>query len=144
MKIYICKVCGHVEFNQAPAKCPTCGASQASFSQNDNVFAESAAKSKEAAVKHVPSVKIVKQCGLIPDKGCIDVIVRIGETLHPMEDAHFIQFVDCYIDDIYVSRVLLSPGVYAAACFHLKAHGENVTVVENCNIHGYWMVRAGL
>jgi len=26
MKIYICQVCGHLEFNNLPDKCPVCGA----------------------------------------------------------------------------------------------------------------------
>lgn len=142
MKLFICKVCGHIAFNNAPERCPVCLSSD--FIQNDNIFKESEEKSKEAAIKHIPSVTIKKECGLIPDSGCLDVIVRIGKAIHPMEEKHFIQFIDCYVDNKYIERLFLSPGVYAAGCFHLKTNGAKVTVVDNCNIHGYWMMQTDL
>jgi superoxide reductase len=95
-------------------------------------------KSKEGAVKHIPKVTINEKCGLIPEESCIDVLVRVGETLHPMLDNHFIQFIDCYVDEKYVSRIFLTPAVNPSVVFHLKSKGSKVTVVENCNIHGYW------
>ena len=116
MNIFICEVCGHIAFGSAPDKCPACGAAKEKFTQNDNVFVEAVEKSVEGAVKHIPAIKVNKVCGLIPEQSCVDVIVRIGETLHPMEEKHFIQFIDCYLDNTFVSRVMLSPGVYAAGC----------------------------
>ena len=142
MKVFICNVCGHVEFNRAPGKCPVCG--PAKFTQNDNVFKESEEKSKEASIKHIPSITVKKECGLIPESSCLDVIVRIGKTLHPAEEKHFIQFIDCYVDGKYMERTFLTPDVYPAACFHLKTQGAKVAIVENCNIHGYWMKESWL
>ena len=142
MKCFICNVCGHVAFNGAPAHCPVCFS--AKFTQNDNVFRESAEKSKEAAIKHIPSIKVSKTCGLIPESPCLDVIVRIGATLHPMEEKHSITFVDCYVDEKWMERAFLTPGVYAAACFHLKQAGSRVTIIEKCNIHGHWMAESAI
>ncbi|MFC1517914.1 desulfoferrodoxin family protein [Candidatus Margulisiibacteriota bacterium] len=144
MKLYICKVCGHIEYNEAPANCPVCGAPKTSFTQNDNVFKEAEEKSKEAAVKHIPAVTVNKKCGLVPEQSCTDVIVRIGKTLHPMEEAHFIKFIDCYIDNKYISRVYLSPAVNPAACFHLKTTGKKVQLIEFCNKHGHWQTETNL
>ncbi len=144
MSNYICKVCGHIEFESVPENCPICSTPKTSLEQKDNVFTESAEKSKEAASKHIPSIKVVKQCGIIPEESCTDVIVRIGEKLHPMEEAHFITFIDCYIDGKYVSRVMLKPGVWASALFHIKTAGTKVTIVERCNIHGWWKSEAAL
>ena len=146
MKIYICTVCGHISFGNAPEKCPVCQAPKEKYQQNDQVFVESQKKSPEAEVKHIPSVVINKTCGLIPDMGCVDVLIRIGATLHPMEEKHFIQFIDCYLDGQFVQRVELTPnGVYPAACIHLKKKdAKKITVVENCNIHGYWMKEVSL
>lgn len=144
MNIYQCSVCGHLEFSNAPEQCPVCKSPKEKYRQNDRIFEESSEKSKEAAVKHIPAITVNKQCGLIPNQGCIDVIVRIGATLHPMEAAHFIQFIDCYIDDKYVSRIMPTPGVFAAGCFHLKTAGTKVTIVENCNIHGVWKAETKL
>lgn len=142
MSVFICQVCGHVAFDAAPEKCPVCSASK--FEQNDNVFEESMKNSKEGSHKHIPSVKINKECGLIPEETCWDVIIRIGETLHPMQDAHFIQFIDCYVDNAFVERIQLTPGVQPAACVHLKAQGSKVKVVEFCNLHGHWQAEAAL
>ena len=144
MSLFICKKCGHVEFGEAPEKCPVCFAGKEAFNQNDNLFVESAEKSKEAAIKHIPAVTVNKECKLIPEEPCVDVIVRIGETLHPMTPEHAIQFIDCYVDDKYVSRVLLTPGVNPSAVFHLKAEGAKVRIVENCNLHGYWQAEADI
>ncbi len=144
MKLFVCGVCGHIAFNEAPAVCPVCFSPKEKFTQNDKVFTESAEKSKEAAVKHIPSVKLNKQCGLIPDQGCLDAIVRIGATLHPMEEKHFIMFIDCYVDNKWVERALLTPGVNPAACFHIKIPGKMIQIVERCNIHGHWMTEAAV
>ncbi len=145
MKIFICQTCGHIAFNEAPEKCPVCQSPREKFTQNDNIFKESEEKSKEAAVKHIPAVTVNKQCGLIPEAPCADIIVRIGATIHPMEEKHFIQFVDCYQDYKFISRVMFTPvSVFPAGCFHLKNASGKITVVENCNIHGYWMSEVSL
>ena len=144
MSVYICSVCGHVEFAEVSAMCPVCKAPKEKYSRNDRVFEESAEKSKEAAIKHIPAVTVNRKCGLIPDQSCVDITVRVGTALHPMESAHFIQFIDCYVDDKHVSRVLLTPGVFAAGAFHLKTPGSKVKVVENCNLHGYWKTEVDL
>ena len=138
MGVFICQGCGHVNFSLPAQSCPVCKSPQEKAFRNDRIFEESEEKSREAAAKHIPAVIINKKCGLIPEQSCVDVTVRIGATLHPMEPAHFIQFIDCYVDDRYVSRHFLSPGCNAAGCFHLKTPGTKVTIVENCNIHGYW------
>lgn len=139
MKIFICEVCGHLEFNLVPEKCPVCGAEKEKFKQNDNIFTESREKSPEAEIKHVPAVTVKDTCGLIKEEACADILFRIGKTLHPMEEKHFIQFVDCYQDNKYIERIQFSPlGVQPAGCIHLKRSSGTITIVENCNIHGYW------
>lgn len=143
MKVFICQTCGHIEFNSAPEACPVCASPKDKFDKNDNIFRESEEKSKEAAVKHIPDVNINRNCVLIPDGACTDILVRIGKTIHPMEEKHFIQFIDCYVDEVYSGRAMFSPkSSLPAACFHLKVRGGKVTIVENCNIHGYWMAEA--
>ena len=144
MTIFICTVCGYLEFKPVTGKCPVCFAPKEKFTRNDRLFEESEAKSKEAAVKHIPSIIVNKKCGLIPEESCTDVIVRIGKVLHPMEEKHYIVFMDCYVDDDFVARMMLTPGVSPAGCFHLKKTGAKVRIVENCNIHGYWQAEASI
>lgn len=139
MKVFICQSCGHLQFNETPENCPVCGAPKNKFKQNDNIFEESRQQSPEAEVKHVPSVKVDKECGLIPEDSCTDVHVRIGETLHPMQDKHYIQFIDGYQDEEFIGRMELTPNLQPAAAFHLKKDSGKLILVENCNIHGYWM-----
>jgi superoxide reductase len=137
VKIYLCSTCGYVSFSTAPEQCPVCGSPADKFDQKDNLFTESQEKSPEAAVKHIPVVTVVKECKLVGGS-CVDVLVKIGEVAHPMEEKHFIQFIDCYVDDRFIARMHLTPQSYAAAVFHLKTTGSKIRVVEHCNIHGWW------
>lgn len=139
MKIYICQVCGHIAFNTLPDPCPVCGAEKDKFLQNDAVFKESIQKSPEAEIKHVPAITANNSCSLIQESGCTEVAVRIGKVLHPMEEKHYINFIDAYQNDKFLARVELTPlSLYPAVCFYLKETGGRITVVEHCNIHGYW------
>ena len=135
---YICSVCGHVELSPVSKPCQVCNAPAEKYTQNDRIFEESAEEFKDASIKHIPVIKVTKKCGLIPEAPCVDIIVRIGTVLHPMEPDHYIQFVDCYVDNAFVERVTLTPAVYAAGCFHLKSKGTKVLIIEKCSIHGYW------
>jgi len=139
MKIYICQVCGHLAFNNLPDTCPVCGAEKDKFLQNDAIFKESIQKSPEAEIKHVPDVTVDKNCSFIPESSCMEVIVRIGKVMHPMEEKHYIRFIDAYQNDNFIARMEFAPwGVFPAACFYLKESGGKITIVENCSIHGYW------
>lgn len=142
MQLFICDTCGHIAFNEAPEACPSCGMKK--FTQNDSVFTDSAEKSAEGARKHIPAITVKKECALIPDAGCVDVLVTVGEVIHPMEDKHHITFIDCYVDDTFVSRQQLTPGVNPGSLFHLKSAGQKVRVVENCNVHGWWTAEESL
>ncbi len=144
MNIFVCKVCGHVEFGKAPDFCPVCHVPKENFEQNNKLFTDSLEKNPDKGGKHTPKITVKHSCALIPESSCTDVVVRIGETLHPMEEAHLIVFIDCYVDDSYVSRISLSPGVNPSGTFHLKAEGSKVKIVENCNLHGYWQAEASL
>ena len=138
MNLFICGECAHVAFGSAPNNCPVCGVSRDRFKQNDRKFIEAEEKSKETAATHVPLITVNKQCGLYLGQSCVDVLVRIGRILHPTEDAHFIAWIDCYVDDRYVARNLLTTGVNPAAVFHLRKPGCKARVVGLCNLHGHW------
>lgn len=144
MNIFVCSKCGHVSFDSAPDNCPVCYAPKDKFSQNDNLFKESEEKSPEGAVKHVPKLKVVTECGLFPEQECKLVSARIGETSHPMEEKHYIQFVDFYRDYKFIKRAMMTPALFAGAAAHLKDTSGKITVVEKCNLHGWWMSEISL
>lgn len=147
MKTLVCKVCGHIEFNEAPEKCLVCRAPSSAFEEKADAIKKPAdpANLTDGDKKHIPQIVVVKECGLIPGGCCTDVHVRVGEIEHVMEDEHYITCIDYYIDARFISRVWLSPGVCHPACaLHLNVKSGKVQVVEYCNVHGAWMAEADL
>ena len=64
--------------------------------------------------------------------------VKIGSIPHPMEEKHFIEWIEI-ITDGKVYRQSLRPGQAPEAVFNLAA--ERVSVREHCNLHGLWEVK---
>lgn len=147
MKGYLCKVCKFISINgEAPEKCPVCGAPKTSFEQKENAAqgANDVNNLSEFEKKHLPLITVVKACGLIPE-GCQDVHAKIGEIQHPMQAEHFIQHIDFYIDNEYISRVDLTPDkLNPAAALHLKEASGKITVIALCNLHGAWVSETNL
>ena len=147
MKGFVCKVCGFISINGgAPDKCPVCGAPKASFDEKQDAIktAKDANNLTELEKKHIPVITIVKKCGLIPE-GCQDAHVRMGQIQHPMTPEHSIAHIDFYIDNEFISRVILTPDkLNPAAALHLKAQGGKLTVIELCNLHGAWINQTDL
>jgi superoxide reductase len=139
MKIFECKVCGHIEFNEAPEKCLVCRSPQTAFAENADAIKrpEDPENLTDGDKKHIPILHVT-ECGLID--GCTDVHATVGEIEHMMTKEHFISYVDYYLDYKFISRIWLSPEVCKpAVSMHLAENSGRVTVVENCNIHGNWM-----
>ena len=142
MKTFVCKVCGHIEFNSAPEQCPACQAPKAAFAEDASAIKKPAnpAALTDPEKKHIPKIVVVKECGLIPGGGCYDAHVKVGEIEHVMEEKHYIRFVDYYVNYRLVAHVSFQPaGSHPAAAIHLKAASGKLTVIENCNVHGSWM-----
>lgn len=142
MKVFECKVCGHIEFNKAPEKCLVCRSLKEAFAENADAIKKPAdpANLTDGDKKHIPQIAIVKECGLIPGGSCTDVHVKVGEIEHVMQEKHYIRTIDFYLNHTFISRVWLSPGAcHPAAALHLNATSGTITAVENCNVHGTWM-----
>ena len=67
--IFLCKICGHIEFNKVPENCPVCGASKSNFTEDPDAIIPAEKEGKE---KHIPILVASNSCGLIPDE-CKDV-----------------------------------------------------------------------
>jgi superoxide reductase len=78
-----------------------------------------------ATEKHVPVIEKI-------DGG---YKVTVGSTLHPMEDKHYIQWIELLADGKAYCQ-FLSPGDDPTAEFMVQA--DSVSARENCNIHGLW------
>ena len=147
MKGYVCKVCNFISINgRAPEKCPVCGSPRTAFEEKENAIntPKDANNLSELEKKHIPVVKVVKTCGLLPEN-CQDVHVKIGEIQHPMQAEHYIMRIDFYIENEFISRMYLTADkLNPAATLHLKAQSGKLTVIELCNIHGAWINEAEL
>ena len=61
--------------------------------------------------------------------------VTVGSVLHPMEEKHYIQWIELLADG-KVLRAELKPGDEPRAFFACKA--TKVGAREYCNLHGLW------
>ncbi len=143
MKGFVCKVCGFISINgAAPDKCPVCGAPKTSFEEKQGAIKipKDVNSLTELEKKHIPVINVVRKCGLIPE-GCQDLHVKIGEIQHPMQSEHYIIHIDFYIDNQFVSRVILTPGkLNSAVSLHLKeVVSGRIVVISLCNLHGAWI-----
>jgi superoxide reductase len=78
-----------------------------------------------AKEKHVPVV----------EKTADGYKVSVGSVTHPMEEKHFIMWIDLIADGV-TYRKFLKPGDAPTATFCVKA--SKVTAREYCNLHGLW------
>lgn len=102
-----------------------CGASCDVTCNGNPVEALSAKTEDKGSEKHVPVIEQI-------DGG---YKVKVGDVPHPMEDDHWIQFVELTLGD-KVYYEFLHPGGAPEATF--KVEGENPTAREFCNKHGLW------
>jgi superoxide reductase len=141
MKTYVCQICGHIAFDEAPVDCPVCGMAIENFENMPDVIKKPSDLDNlnDMEKKHVPVINVSHECSLNQGDECIDFHVKIGEISHVMETEHFINFIDVYINKKYVTRALLTPKLqYPSAGFHLNVKEGVVSVIGHCNVHGYW------
>lgn len=82
---------------------------------------------EEGQEKHVPVI----------EKTETGIKIKIGSIPHPMEDSHYIEWIEI-IADGRVYRKFLKPDDEPKAEFEIKA--EKIEAREYCNIHGLWKV----
>jgi len=118
LQVYKCGVCGNmVEVIHVG------GGTLACCNQNMNLMTENTVDA--AKEKHVPVIE--KQEG--------GFLVKVGGVAHPMEEKHFIEWVQLLADG-KAYRQFLNPGDKPEAFF--KIDGKNVSAREYCNLHGHW------
>lgn len=65
--------------------------------------------------------------------------VNIGSAPHPMEEKHFIEWIELIADGVSY-KAFLSPGMAPSAVFMIA--GSHVAARAYCNIHGLWRSEA--
>jgi desulfoferrodoxin-like iron-binding protein len=140
--IYVCQICGHVEFGTAPENCPICHAPKDKFEMNDALFTDAETKFKTATDKHVPVIIAKKKSPIVTEEASISAMAKIGTIIHPTTAEHHIRFIDCYIDDVYAGRSMQTLHLHPTANFDIKTPGSTVRIVALCTLHGYWQSEA--
>ena len=118
LQVYKCEVCGNmVELVHAgPGQLVCCGKPMKLMTANT----VDAAKEK-----HVPVI----------EKTANGYKVKVGAVAHPMEDKHYIEWIEL-IADGKAFRKFLKHGDPPEAEFCLDA--KKITAREYCNLHGLW------
>ena len=123
MKFYKCKHCGKIIAIVNDKKVPTfcCGEPMSELVPNTEDGAHE---------KHIPVFKV---------EGNV-VHVTVGEVLHPMLDAHYIEWI-AIETNFGNQRKVLKPGDEPKADFALLPGEKVVRVVEHCNLHGLYSTK---
>ncbi len=120
MKFYVCKTCGNVITKVKDASVPVfcCGKSM------EELVAGSVEASSE---KHIPIYALDNN----------KVFVMVGETEHPMQKEHFIEWIA--IETEKGSQIkYLSAEDKPAANFTVGSDDKLIAVYAYCNLHGLW------
>ena len=118
MGIFKCELCGNIVevVHQGEGVLVCCG--QPMTRQKENT-------TDAAQEKHVPVV----------EKTSDGYKVAVGSVAHPMQDVHYIEWIELIADGT-AYRAFLSPGGDPEAEFCVDA--SEVTVRAYCNLHGLW------
>ena len=115
---YKCQVCGNMVgvLRTGGGQLVCCGQSMDLLQENTEDAAQE---------KHLPVVEKIEN----------GFRVKIGEVPHPMEEDHYIAWIEILADQ-KIYRKYLKPGSAPEAEFEIKA--DSVIVREYCNLHGLW------
>ena len=120
VKFYVCKHCGNIyaAVKESGVKVKCCGEDMTL------IVPGTVDASKE---KHIPVYK----------KEGNKVTVTVGSVIHPMEEAHYIEWISIQTKQGN-QRKVLNPGQEPVACFCLCEGDEVEAVYAYCNLHGLW------
>jgi len=118
LEIYKCELCGNIVevLHGGKGELVCCGQPMKLYKENT----VDAAKEK-----HVPVV----------EKVAGGYKVKVGSVAHPMEEKHYIEWIEVIADGV-AYRYFLKPGAAPEASF--KVDATKVTAREYCNLHGLW------
>jgi superoxide reductase len=118
LEVYKCELCGNIVevLHGGAGELVCCGQPMVHLVENT----VDAAKEK-----HVPVI----------EKVAGGVKVKVGSVPHPMEEKHYIEWIELIVNG-KAERQFLKPGQAPEAVF--KVEQKNVTAREYCNLHGLW------
>jgi superoxide reductase len=118
LQIYKCAVCGNIVevLHGGDGELVCCGKPMELLDE----------KTADAATeKHVPVIEKING----------GYKVKVGSVPHPMQDEHYIEWIELLADG-KAYRQFLEPGGEPEAVFNVEA--DSVSAREYCNVHGLW------
>ena len=117
-QIYKCSICGNiVEIVHEGATSLVCCGKPMDLQEENTVDA--------ALEKHVPVI----------ERTANGIKIKVGAVPHPMEEAHYIEWIEIIAGD-EIERKFLKPGDAPEAEFNFD--NENLIARAYCNLHGLW------
>jgi len=118
-QIFKCNQCGNIieVVRDGGGQLVCCGQSMEKVGENTT---------EAATEKHIPEITAID--------GGYKVVV--GSVAHPMEEKHYIEWIELIVDETTVLRKHLSPGAPPEAVFNVS--GGKVKARAYCNLHGLW------
>lgn len=121
-KVYRCAKCGNIVelLHEGGGELVCCGEPMKLLAENT---------SDGAKEKHVPAIERIAG----------GFRVTVGAVAHPMEEKHYIQWIELIADGVSY-KAYLKPGDKPEAVFNVSA--TRVVAREYCNLHGLWKAEA--
>jgi len=119
-QIFKCRICGNIVemLHAGVGELFCCGSPM-------KLFIENTFDSDQE--KHLPVIK----------KTNIGVEIQVGSILHPMENDHFIEWIEILTTDNKSFKKILKPGDDPK----VKFNTENISQIRAfCNLHGIWKI----
>jgi superoxide reductase len=118
-EVYRCELCGNIieKVNDGGGPLVCCGQPMTAVTENTT---------EAATEKHIPVVEAVSG----------GYKVTVGSVNHPMEETHYIEWIEIMTDDDRVYRKMLTPNEEPVAEFQVQS--QNVRARAYCNLHGLW------
>ena len=118
LQIYKCEICGNIVEMLHPGngQMVCCDKNMVLYKEN----------TVDASVeKHIPVINKTRE----------GFEVKIGSVSHPMDESHYIEWIEVVVGD-KAYRQFLKPGQSPEAVFCIEGNG--VVAREFCSLHGLW------
>ena len=118
LEVYKCEICGNIVevLQEGEGQLVCCGQPMTPLKPKIE---------DQGKEKHVPVI----------NESPGHLTIKVGSISHPMEDNHYIKWIEVITDE-GVEKKFLKPGQPPEAPFEIK--GKIVEVRDYCNIHGLW------
>ena len=120
-QIYKCNICGNIVevLHPGQGELICCGQPMEKMEEKNK---------DEGQEKHVPVV----------EKTATGIKIKVGSIPHPMEEKHFIEWIELIAGD-KIYRKFLKPGQAPEAVFEVEITDvKEILAREYCNVHGLW------